>query len=148
VVSIENAVVGLLNYADLQTQFDHVWDGYNRVWAHERIKVRAEIPDSTDADEFVMFHSNYNDRNTLSEIVRWGMIPCTFDELLVYAKRFPDKQRKHLIVALGEVLVIGYGRYAPYLTRVGFGNGRGLDAHCLSDGWDDRYRFLARRVCK
>ncbi len=79
----------------------------------------------------------------LAEIDRHGLRPALYDELLGFAKKYPEEQLRYPIVALGFVVKYDGHRSAAVITRSG-----GCRDLCLrrSDiSWNGGYRFLAVR---
>ncbi len=72
-----------------------------------------------------------------------GLRPALYEELLAFASKYPDEQRRHLIAALGSVARFGGHLHVAYLS----GDDRERDLS-LSYGdpsiqWDANWFFLA-----
>lgn len=78
----------------------------------------------------------------LAEMDRRGLRPALYEELLGFAEKYPDEQRKYPIVALGSETVVDSDRSVASLSGGGWG-GLGLD--WVAGSWLDRCRFLAVR---
>ena len=95
------------------------------------------------AFEYVFMDRNASTDEVLAEMDRRDLLPARYEELLGFARQYPDEQRKHRIVALGsETRVLGYRNIA---SLCGDYAGRGLFLYRISDDWDDDIRFLAVR---
>jgi hypothetical protein len=79
----------------------------------------------------------------LAEMDRKGLRPALYEELLGFAEKYPDEQRKYPIVALGSEADVGGDRGVACLWRDG--DGRHLDLGWIADVWDGHDRFLAVR---
>ena len=79
----------------------------------------------------------------LAEMDRRGLRPALYEELLGFAEKYPDEQRKYPIVALGSEADVGGRRRVAYLWDGG--DGRSLNLGWIGSGWNDDYRFLAAR---
>ena len=134
----------LVDYQELKTQFDSAWDGFDRVTAIERIEACAQVPAKGDpnVDTFALLHldCSMSMENALIEIDKQGMRPATFEELLAYAKRFPNRRLEFPIFALGAVLVIDGYRSVPFI-RWGK-DGRDIYVHDLVGPLRNDYRLL------
>jgi hypothetical protein len=96
------------------------------------------------AFEYVHMARDASTDEVLAEMDRRGLRPALFEEILGFAEKYPDEQRKYPIVALGSESGVDGSRYVAYLW---FGDsGRSLDLYWVGLDWDDDYRFLA--VCK
>jgi hypothetical protein len=92
--------------------------------------------------EYVRIRSNGTTEEVLSEIAKRGLRPAQYVELLGFAEKYPDEQRKFSIVALGST---SYTRGAVRVPYLRYGNGFGLGMRLLSSHWRDADRFLAVR---
>lgn len=89
------------------------------------------------------FGRDMSSDDVVKEMDKEGFRPATLRELLAYAAKNPDEQRKYPIVALGLFWRHLFGREVPYLgIRV---NGRKLFLGWWGEGWNGRYFFLAVR---
>jgi hypothetical protein len=89
------------------------------------------------------FGKDMSSEDVVSAMDKDGFRPATLRELLAYAVKNPDEQRKYPIVGLGSVWGHGGHRSVPYLDLGG--GGRELGLGWWSDGWYGRCRFLAVR---
>ena len=89
-----------------------------------------------------------------------GLRPALYEELLGFAEKYPDEQRKYPIVALGSVTLVDGNRRVAYLwqklnTRIqdcclsphsiATLDSRDLCLEWREYGWDQCFRFLAVR---
>ncbi len=72
-----------------------------------------------------------------------GFRPATLRELLSFAAQFPEEQLANPIVALGSVWESTIHWHVPCLT--GLNGRRDIYLYWLGLGWDDSWRFLARK---
>lgn len=89
------------------------------------------------------FGKDMSSEDVVSAMDKDGFRPATLRELLAYAVKNPDEQRKYPIVGLGSIWSRGDDRLVPCLRL--HGSGRELSLGWWSDGWGGRYRFLAVR---
>ncbi len=99
-------------------------------------------------DREVAFEYIHMDRiaytvEVLAEMDRKGLRPALYEELLAFAEKYPDEQRKFPIVALGSETRAVIGRYIAYLWSDG--DGRCLCLNWLGYVWSNGHRFLAVR---
>ncbi|MDP3729578.1 MAG: hypothetical protein Q8R26_02410 [bacterium] len=96
--------------------------------------------------ELVHFNRALTSEEVHRELAKQGRRPAELRELLSFGIKYPDEQRKYLIVALGSVwLVLGEYRTVPYLcgSRVVW---CGLDWNYFDSlRWREDYRFAAVR---
>lgn len=95
------------------------------------------------AFEYVHMDHDASIDEVLAEMDRKGLRPALYEELLGFAEKYPDEQRKYPIVALGSETNVSGGRFVACLWGVGLGRLFSLD-------WIDRVwladcRFLAVR---
>ncbi|MGH9460150.1 MAG: hypothetical protein ACRD1X_02955 [Vicinamibacteria bacterium] len=84
--------------------------------------------------ELVHFNRVMSTDDVLSELDRRGLRPATLPELLAFGEKYPEKQRKFPIIALGSVWRYWLGGcHAPYL----WGNAL---VRCLFLFWLGRWR--------
>lgn len=96
------------------------------------------------AFEYVHMDRDASTDEVLAEMDRRGLRPALYEELLGFAEKYPDEQRKYPIVALGSESDVGGRRRVASLWR----DGVGRDLHLGwvdDDGWDCYDRFLAVR---
>lgn len=87
-------------------------------------------------------HTSFGD--VIKEMQKRGLRPALYEELLCFAEKYPDEQRKYPIVALGsKVCMAGCCIIVPSL--VDDRGARGLDAWWIAYGFRDTARFLAVR---
>ncbi len=79
----------------------------------------------------------------LDEMERKGLRPALYEELLGFALKYPDEQKKHPIAALGSEREVDGRRYVAFLYNDRDGEALGLGL--IIDGWQDSFRFLAVR---
>ncbi len=89
------------------------------------------------------FGKDMSSKDVVSAMDKDGFRPATLRELLAYAVKNPDEQRKYAIMGLGSIWGHGDDRRAPYLYRNG--DERKLDLFWWSNSWNGNYRFLAVR---
>lgn len=79
----------------------------------------------------------------LAKLARRKLWPATAAELLAFGAEYPDVQRQHPIVALGQTWCNskGYDTVVCLVSCVGK-RSAGLD-YCVGDNWSRRCRFLA-----
>ncbi|MFH1621226.1 MAG: hypothetical protein ABIB04_04030 [Patescibacteria group bacterium] len=95
------------------------------------------------AFEYVHLDRDASTDEVLAEMDRKGLRPALYEELLGFAEKYPDEQRKYPIVALGSEAYVDGDRYVACLWDDY--DGRNLYLHWLDDGWDGIVRFLAVR---
>lgn len=79
----------------------------------------------------------------LAEMDKRGLRPALYEELLGFALKYPDEQRKHIIAALGSETYVGDYRRVAFLQNDKFG--RNLNLARIIDYWINDCRFLAVR---
>lgn len=95
------------------------------------------------AFEYVHMDRDASTDEVLAEMDRKGLRPALYEELLGFAEKYPDEQRKHPIVALGsETCVRSCRRVACLWDDV---DGRGLRLSWVVSDWNTYYWFLAVR---
>lgn len=131
-------------YAELKKSFDWVNDWYEHA-KFELIDACKGVSQTAGnvAFEVVQFDFGISTADALVELDKRGLRPATDEELVAFAKAFPDEQRKYPIVALGSVCLDRDGyRNVAYLVE--YSVGRGLDLDWVEYGWRGAYgRFLA-----
>lgn len=95
------------------------------------------------AFEYVHLDRDASTDEVLAEMDRKGLRPALYEELLGFAEKYPDEQRKYPIVALGSEALVHGLRYVACLWNNG--DGRHLYLYWIVCAWVDRYRFLAVR---
>ncbi len=80
----------------------------------------------------------------LAEMDRKGLRPALYEELLGFAYKYPDEQRKYPIVALGSVACLRGHRVVEYKWD-GVDGRRHQCPRWFDDGWCLHCRFLAVR---
>ncbi len=96
------------------------------------------------AFEYVHMDCDASTDEVLAEMDRCVLRPALYEELLGFAEKYPDEQRKYPIVALGSETLVYGDRYVACLW--GGGHGRYLSLYWVGCDWDDGYdRFLAVR---
>lgn len=89
------------------------------------------------------FGKDMSSDKVVAEMDKDGFRPATLRELLAFAVKNPDEQRKYAIVGLGSVWSRGGDRDVPFLCLDGYE--RGLSLYWWSDRWHGYCRFLAVR---
>jgi len=134
------------SHAQLQKEFNWVWDGWKNT-SFERLDVCKDIPFANEvkdvAFELVHLAQYMSTEAVLAELDRRGLRPATHEELLGFARKYPELQRQFPIVALGSITLIGGHRRVAYVRRSD--DGRDLDLYVADDDWRDDDRFLAVR---
>jgi hypothetical protein len=95
------------------------------------------------AFEYVRLDRDASTDEVLAEMDRRGLRPALYEELLGFAEKYPDEQRKYPIVALGSEACVDGGRRVASLWHDGFG--RCLCLGWVDGGWYGCCRFLAVR---
>lgn len=103
----------------------------------------TELAEVEVAFEYVHMGRDASTDEVLAEMNRKGLRPALYEELLGFAEKYPDEQRKYPIVALGSEAHMSGDRHVAYLWRDG--DGRDLRLRWIGDGWRGNYRFLAVR---
>jgi hypothetical protein len=134
-------------YEDLRKEFDWVSDGFKKGeatdWQLDGSCKGATTADP-DACELVHFDRDMSTENVLIELKSRGLRPATLDELLAYARKYPDKQKEFPIVALGVSYIWDGCHDLPCLDWDG--DGRGMSLDWGGSDWNSCYRFLAVRA--
>ena len=95
------------------------------------------------AFEYVHMDRDASTDEVLAEMDRKGLRPALYEELLGFAEKYPDEQRKYPIVALGSETRVRARRSVACLWHDG--NGRGLNLSWAGRDWYGLFRFLAVR---
>ncbi len=103
---------------------------------------------STESREVVFEYVHLNRDATawavLAEMDHLGLRPALFPELLAFAVKYPDEQRKFRIVALGSIMILYDRRWVAYLGEDD--HERDLDLSTIVGiDWSMGTRFLAVR---
>ncbi|MEK7584402.1 MAG: hypothetical protein AAB490_04090 [Patescibacteria group bacterium] len=135
-------------YATLKVAFDWVYDGYGlRSALFAPIDVCKDVSTESREIEFELVHLD-KDASTnavLAELKRLELRPALYEELLAFAKQYPDEQRKYPIVAFGSVCQYDGDLFSPYVLESVDGRCLGMDWIDRPDPWDRSCRFLAVR---
>ncbi len=91
------------------------------------------------AFEYVHMDRDASTDEVLAEMDRRGLRPALYEELLGFAEKYPDEQRKFPIVALGSRATVAV--IVAYLWDHGLG--WRLDLDWIDGRWSDGCRFLA-----
>lgn len=94
--------------------------------------------------ELVHFERFISSPDALKEFSKRGLRPATMIEMLAFAAKNPNIQRKCVIVALGAVLDHSLGHHVGYLG--GFASQRYVDLGRLDSVWRPSFRFLSVRM--
>lgn len=130
--------------ADLRPMFGWVHSDYGSI-EFKPIDICKDVPRVSCEIEFELVHldDDMSVNGVLYELTRQGLRPALYEELLGFAKQYPDEQRKHSITAIGSVYGDSSGPRSPrvhYLDHI-----RSLDfyhlLHCRPLGC----RFLTVR---
>lgn len=150
-VAVATTFTALVKYVipkfeELQKLFDWVHPEFASV-KFEPIDICRDIPTDTREVEFVYVRldCDASDAEVLAEHERQAVRPAIFPELLAFAAKYPDEQRKFPIVARGSVAVLGGDRRVACLRSDGRERGLGLRWLGAGVGWGRSYRFLAVR---
>jgi len=93
--------------------------------------------------EYVHMDRNASTDEVIAEMDCKGLRPALYEELIGFAKSYPDEQRKYPIVALGSVTLMGG---YPFVACLWVEDSRpGIFMDCLVGGWQGHCRFLAVR---
>ena len=113
-------------------------------WVNEFITDK-NFPDKSKPEptELVHFNEYLSTEEVLKKIDEQGFRPATLRELLEFAIKNPDEQRKFPIAALGSSCVVSGDRHVLYLY--GNSTGRGLGLYWFTSRWSSHYRFLVVR---
>ena len=95
------------------------------------------------AFEYVHMDRDASTDEVLAEMDRKGLRPALYEELLGFAEKYPDEQRKYPIVALGSGAGVLGNRHVAFLWNDD--DGRYLNLAWVADDWDGLCRFLAVR---
>ncbi|MEK7384088.1 MAG: hypothetical protein AAB262_12495 [Elusimicrobiota bacterium] len=95
------------------------------------------------AFEYVHMDRDASTDEVLAEMDRKGLRPALYEELLGFAEKYPDEQRKFPIVALGSEADVSCLRHVAFLWDDD--DGRHLDLIWVDGDWDGDCRFLAVR---
>lgn len=135
----------LLSYSDLQKQFDHVSELFrdDLIWKmHPSIEDQEPLA-SLDRMELIHFNRSIESEEAIKEMAEKDYRPATHLELIAWAEKNPDEQKKYPIVALGSEAHVRGDRRVAYLWSDD--DGRRLSLDWNDRDWDDDYRFLAVR---
>lgn len=94
--------------------------------------------------EFVQMPPGATTDAVLCEMELRGLRPATFEELLGFAAKYPEEQRRNKIVAIGSTVIIDGQRNVPYLWYI-HRRGRCLRLDLLANIWNGNFVFLAVR---
>ena len=133
-------------YADLKKAFDWLSDGYKSV-SFKPIEVCKDVSTETREIEFELVHldKEMHTDAILAELDRRGFRPALYEEILAFAAKYTDEQRKYPIVALGSVCQDDGDLDSPYVFEVDVG--RYLNMYWIDNPYPSNrnYRFLAVR---
>jgi len=87
----------------------------------------------------IHFHCDVSSKEAIEELNRLGLRPATLPELLFFGAKFPDKQRRLKIIALGSRVV---DKSSCGMLH-GDGSTRRLSFYAYFNQWRSGYRFLA-----
>jgi len=132
-------------YPELRQLFDWVQDGF-RFREFKPTEACKGFSVATRDLAFELFHldQQISTEDVLAEMVKSGLRPALYEELLAFVQAFPDEQRKYPIVALGSVCRKGQDYCCPSVL---FGdNQRKIDFGWLAGNWHESCRFLAVKL--
>lgn len=110
----------------------------------ERCKaVPTSVGNCEVAFEYVHMDRDASTDAVLAEMDRKGLRPALYEELLGFAEKYPDEQRKYPIVALGSETSVYGRRRVAYLWHDA--DARHLYLDWIDRVWRDDDRFLAVR---
>lgn len=147
---IEEAFVAFVNYLlqpsldELRKAFGWVNDAYGRA-KFEPIAACRDI-DRTNRDvafRYFRIKRTMTTKQILAAMDKAGLRPAMYEELLAFAGKYQDEQRKFPIVALGSVAVLVGGVRVAYLDENDLARDLNLRYDGPSDEWLGRYVFLA-----
>lgn len=93
----------------------------------------------------VHFNRDITSEEAIKELEKMGMRPATLPELLALGEKYPEEQRQHPIIALGNVWRCPFGhRHVPFLAR--WRDKRKLRLSWFDGSWSASCRFLAVRA--
>jgi hypothetical protein len=95
------------------------------------------------AFEYVHMDRDASTDEVLAEMDRRSLRPALYEELLGFAEKYPDEQRKYPIVALGSESGVRGDRHVAYLWYDD--RGRCLLLYWIDYDWRVTFRFLAVR---
>lgn len=129
--------------AELEQVFDRLFPEYSRKIEFDSIDVCKDVSTESLEIEFELVHLNKGHASAdkvLEELDKLGLRPALYEELLGFAKRYPDENE---VVALGSVYHRSGGPGSPaiYWNE----NGRGLGFCSNRHGLGGRIGFLAVR---
>lgn len=108
-------------------------------------EVRGQSAGSKVAFKYLHMNRGMSTREVLAEVERRGFRPAFYEELLGFAEKYPDEQRKFPIAALGSTANVRGLRYAAELHHEDEG-GRSLNlSQFPSWDWGTLTRFLVVR---
>ena len=93
--------------------------------------------------ELVHFDRNITSDDAVKGMVKRGLRPATFAELLAFGAKYPEDQRKFPVVALGSSAEVHGNLSVPCLY--GSDAERSLHLGWCDGGWRGHFRFLAVR---
>ena len=119
-------------------------------WKNDNITAKKfpVVGNGVEQFEAKIFHfdRNISSEKVVEAIKAAGWESGNIEHLLSFGEKYPEKQCKYPIIALGSVAeVVGY-RSVPCLGKDD--TKRDLDLSWWGGGWDGRYRFLAVRPVK
>jgi hypothetical protein len=101
----------------------------------------AELAEVEITFEYVHMGRDASPDEVLIEMGRKELRPALYEELLGFAKKYPDEHRKFPIAALGSLANVYGERVVAYVWRDIYGQHLGLG--WFDSEWSDSVRFLA-----
>ena len=145
VVTTFKAVVEYIqpSYANLKAAFDWINSDYQQAKFEPIDQCKGVLRDTCEvAFQYIHMGRDTSTEAVLAEMDRLGLRPALYEELLAFAKQFPNEQRQFPIVALGSIWVDPSG-YRDVACLSEGSDERDLSLNWCDDGWFDSYRFLA-----
>lgn len=120
-------------------------------WSHIDISselFRTERKGSTNLNiELINFPTQKSTEEVLEEINKNEFRPADIIEILTFAAKYPDEQRKYPIAARGSMWIGSCGGHFVPCLRTG-SKGRYVDLYWFGGIWDTYYRFAVIREPK
>lgn len=126
------------SYSDLKTKFDYVSDIFK-----DDVKWEYSVPrEEIDLDRMQLVHFNrlLSSEEAIKEMDDKGYRPATHEELIAWAEKNPEEQRKYPIIAFGSSALDGDLRFFALVWSNG--GRRLLDRSWFDGGFCAWYRVL------
>ncbi|MFA6447184.1 MAG: hypothetical protein WCW31_02900 [Patescibacteria group bacterium] len=137
-------------YDELKRRFDYVDSAHRDSDKEFNIVFSKGVSCDNREVVFEYFHMGCTatTHELLAEIDRKGFRPALYEELLAFAEKYPEEQKRYRITALGtwSGLPQAANLILAFAARLSFdANGRCLILGCLGIDWDKNERFLVVR---